>query len=101
MTSTGAVLVPAGTTAERPTAASGQFRFNSSLTRFEGYNGTNWGTLGGATGGGNDQVFYENGQNVTTDYTIAGTKNAMSAGPITIDGGATVTVDTGANWTIV
>jgi cytoskeletal protein CcmA (bactofilin family) len=101
MTSTGAVLVPAGTTAERPTAASGQFRFNSSLTRFEGYNGTNWGTLGGATGGGNDQVFYENGQNVTTDYTIAGTKNAMSAGPITIDGGATVTVDTGANWVIV
>jgi hypothetical protein len=101
MTSTGAVLVPAGTTAERPMAASGQFRFNSSLTRFEGYNGTNWGTLGGATGGGNDQVFYENGQNVTTDYTIASTKNAMSAGPITIDSGATVTVDTGANWVIV
>jgi hypothetical protein len=101
MTSTGAVLVPAGTTAERPTASTGLFRFNSSLTRFEGYNGANWGTLGGATGGGNDQVFYENGQNVTTSYTIASTKNAMSAGPITIDDGATVTVDTGANWTIV
>jgi hypothetical protein len=101
MTSTGAVLVPAGTTAERPTAATGLFRFNSSLTRFEGYNGASWGTLGGATGGGNDQIFYENGQNVTTNYTISGTKNAMSAGPITIDGGATVTVDTGANWVIV
>ena len=101
MTSTGAVLVPAGTTGERPTAATGLFRFNSSLTRFEGYNGASWGTLGGATGGGNDQIFYENGQNVTTDYTISGTKNAMSAGPITIDGGATVTVDTGANWVIV
>ena len=101
MTSTGAVLVPAGTTAERPTATTGLFRFNSSLTRFEGYNGASWGTLGGATGGGNDQIFYENGQNVTTNYTISGTKNAMSAGPITIDGGATVTVDTGANWVIV
>jgi hypothetical protein len=101
MTSTGAVLVPAGTTGERPTAATGLFRFNSSLTRFEGYNGASWGTLGGATGGGNDQIFYENGQNVTTDYTIASTKNAMSAGPITIDSGATVTVDTGANWVIV
>ena len=101
MTSTGAVLVPAGTTAQRPTAATGLFRFNSSLTRFEGYNGASWGTLGGATGGGNDQIFYENGQNVTTDYTIASTKNAMSAGPITIDNGATVTVDTGANWVIV
>ena len=101
MTSTGAVLVPAGTTGERPTAATGLFRFNSSLTRFEGYNGASWGTLGGATGGGNDQIFYENGQNVTTNYTIASTKNAMSAGPITIDSGATVTVDTGANWVIV
>lgn len=101
MTSTGAVLVPAGTTGERPTAATGLFRFNSSLTRFEGYNGSSWGTLGGATGGGNDQIFYENGQNVTTNYTIASTKNAMSAGPITIDSGATVTVDTGANWVIV
>jgi hypothetical protein len=101
MTSTGAVLVPAGTTAERPTAATGLFRFNSSLTRFEGYNGASWGTLGGATGGGNDQIFYENGQNVTTNYTISGTKNAMSAGPITVDSGATVTVDTGANWVIV
>jgi len=101
MTSTGAVLVPAGTTGERPTAATGLFRFNSSLIRFEGYNGASWGTLGGATGGGNDQIFYENGQNVTTDYTIASTKNAMSAGPITIDSGATVTVDTGASWVIV
>jgi hypothetical protein len=101
MTSTGAVLVPAGTTGERPTAATGLFRFNSSLTRFEGYNGASWGTLGGATGGGNDQIFYENGQNVTTDYTIASTKNAMSAGPITVDSGATVTVDTGANCVIV
>jgi cytoskeletal protein CcmA (bactofilin family) len=101
MTSTGAVLVPAGTTGQRPTAATGLFRFNSSLIRFEGYNGASWGTLGGATGGGNDQIFYENGQNVTTDYTIASTKNAMSAGPITIDSGATVTVDTGASWVIV
>jgi hypothetical protein len=101
MTSTGAVLVPTGTTAQRPTATTGLFRFNSSLTRFEGYNGASWGTLGGATGGGNDQIFYENGQNVTTNYTIAGTKNAMSAGPITIDSGATVTVDTGASWVII
>lgn len=101
MTSTGAVLVPAGTTAQRPTAATGLFRFNSSLTRFEGYNGASWGTLGGATGGGNDQIFYENGQNVTTDYTIASTKNGMSAGPITIDDGVTVTVPDNSSWVIV
>lgn len=99
--STGALRVSSGTTAERPSPVTAMFRFNSSLTRFEGYNGSNWGTLGGATGGGNDQIFYENGQNVTTDYTIAGTNNAMSAGPITIDSGATVTVSSGASWIVL
>jgi len=56
---------------------------------------------GGASGGGTNEIFYENDQTVTNDYIIPGTKNAMSAGPITIDTGVTVTVSTGANWTIV
>ena len=56
---------------------------------------------GGATGGGNDDIFYENGQNVTTNYTITNGKNAMSAGPITIDSGVTVTVGAGETWTVV
>ena len=56
---------------------------------------------GGATGGGNNQVFVLNDQTVTVSYTISATKNAMSAGPITIDTGATVTVSTGSTWVIV
>ena len=40
--STGALKLPVGTTAQRPTAAAGQIRYNTDLTRFEGYNGTNW-----------------------------------------------------------
>ena len=56
---------------------------------------------GGATGGGSDEIFYENGQNVTTNYTITNGKNAMSAGPITIDSGVTVTVGSGETWTVV
>jgi hypothetical protein len=56
---------------------------------------------GGATGGGNNQVFNLNDQTVTVSYTISATKNAMSAGPITIDTGATVTVSTGSTWVIV
>ena len=56
---------------------------------------------GGATGGGTDEVFYENGQTVNYDYTIVSTKNAMSAGPVTISGGATVTVESGARWVII
>ena len=59
------------------------------------------GISAGATGGGSDQVFYENGQTVTTDYTITNGKNAMSAGPITINSGKTVTVGAGENWVIV
>jgi hypothetical protein len=99
---TGALKIPVGTTAEQPTPATGQIRFNSSNTQFEGYNGSAWGSLGGgATGGGANQVFFQNDQTVTVNYTIPATKNAMSAGPITIDTGVTVTVSTGAVWTIV
>jgi len=60
-----------------------------------------WGTAGGATGGGGDDVFYENAQTVTTNYTLTAGKNAMSAGPITISNGATVTVGSGQSWVIV
>jgi hypothetical protein len=59
------------------------------------------GIAAGATGGGSDQIFYENGQTVTADYTITDGKNAMSAGPITINSGITVTVGTGETWTVV
>ena len=60
-----------------------------------------WGKAGGAAGGGTDSVFYENDQSVTADYTIGTNKNAMSAGPITIDSGATVTIPSGSTWVIV
>jgi hypothetical protein len=61
-----------------------------------------WGSIGGAaTGGGTDQVFVLNDQVVTTSYTIPTGKNASSAGPITIDTGATVTVPTDSTWVIV
>jgi hypothetical protein len=46
-------------------------------------------------------VFIENGQTVTTSYTITNNKNAMSAGPITINNGVTVTVGDGEAWTVV
>lgn len=55
----------------------------------------------GATGGGSDQVFFENNQTVTTSYTLSTNKNAVTAGPVTIANGATVTIPTGAVWTVV
>ena len=99
---TDAVLVPVGTTGERPTGATGYLRFNSTTTSFEGYNGTVWGSIGGgATGGGTDQMFYLNGQTVTTSYSIPSGQNAGTFGSITIDSGATVTVPSGSTWTVV
>ena len=59
------------------------------------------GISAGATGGGSDEIFYENSQTVTTDYTISNNKNAMSAGPITINNGVSVTVPSGSTYTIV
>ena len=56
---------------------------------------------GGAVGGGSDTVFYENGQTVTTNYTITNNTNAMSAGPITVNSGVTVTIGSGENWIIL
>ena len=45
MGGTGALKLPNGTTAQRPTAATGQIRFNNTTTEFEGYNGSAWGGL--------------------------------------------------------
>ena len=47
--STGAVTVSKGTTAQRPASpASGMFRFNTTTAEFEGYNGTAFASVGGA-----------------------------------------------------
>ena len=99
---TGYLDIPAGTTAERPgIPSSGMVRYNSTLARFEGYSST-WGSLGGgATGGGADEVFIENKQTVTVNYTIPTGKSAMSTGPITINTGITVTVPAGSRWVIL
>ena len=192
---TGAAEIPVGTTAQRPTGAAGLFRFNSTDETFEGYNGTEWGSIAGGgevskftyeyiatagqttfsgadlngqtlsytagntlvTYGGLDLafsdftatngtsivladgaivgkivriiafttfavadtytqaqidakdaavgvqggVFYENPTTIATDYTITTNKNAMTAGPITVNSGVTVTVPTNSTWTIV
>jgi hypothetical protein len=50
--STAGLLVPSGTTGQRPTGVAGIMRYNSTLNQFEGYNGTVWGGMGGGGGGG-------------------------------------------------
>ena len=61
-----------------------------------------WGVAGGgANGNGSNEIFWENDQAVTGDYTITDGKNAGSFGPITINNGVTVVVGTGETWTVV
>ena len=45
--STGAMKLPTGTTAQRPTPSPGFVRYNSELNTFEGYDGSNWLVLNG------------------------------------------------------
>jgi hypothetical protein len=52
-TGTGAVELPEGTEAQRPgTPAAGMIRFNSDADAFEGYNGSDWGEIGGGAANG-------------------------------------------------
>mgnify|MGYP005994276091 CR=1 FL=1 len=99
---TGSGQLPSGTTAQRDgSPAAGMIRYNSTTGGFEGY-GAAWGGIGGgAAGAGGDEIFYENEKNVTTSYSITSSENAMSAGPITVDSGATVTIPSGSTWVIV
>ncbi len=96
---TGAAALPAGTQAQRPTGAAGQLRFNSDTTSFEGFDGTSWGSIGGGASAGG--AIYEVSQTISADYTITAGTNGLSAGPITVDAGVTVTIPSGSTWTIV
>lgn len=142
---TDAMLIPKGTTGNRPTGVSGYLRFNTTTTEFEGYNGTAWASVGGAalsndtstatnvyplfaaaTSGtastlytGNAKLLYKpstgefqasvpvalngivvNSQTVATSYTIAAGYSGMSAGPVTVASGQSVTVSSGSRWVV-
>ena len=42
VSSTGAIIVPKGTTAQAPTGAAGMLRYNTTLTRYERYDTSGW-----------------------------------------------------------
>jgi hypothetical protein len=96
---TGALKLPSGTTAQRPTGAVGQIRYNSNLTTVETYNGASWVEFGGAAGASG--AIYESNKEITANYTISSNKNGMSAGPVTLAANVTVTVPDGSRWIVV
>ena len=94
--------LPTGSVLQVVQASTSTSVTNSTAGAFEGYNGTAWGSIGGgATGGGGDTVFQENSLIVTTSYTLSTGKSAMSVGPITINGGAAVTIPSGYSWLVL
>lgn len=100
--STGQSMIPPiGTTGERPaTAAAGMFRFNTSTTAFEGYNGTSWGSLvsgaGYATLTGTETL---TNKTLTSPVINGGTLNSASVGATTPSTGAFTTLSATGNIT--
>jgi hypothetical protein len=45
--------------------------------------------------------FFRNVPTIASNYTVTTSYNEMSIGPITINNGITVTVDSGATWTVI
>ena len=55
---TGAIVIPVGTTAQRPGSAStGMLRFNTDIDYFEGYNGATWVKLGHSSPTGDERDY--------------------------------------------
>ena len=79
------LAIPAGTTAERGIPIQGSIRFNTTTFTYEGYDGTNWGSLGGvkdvdqntyiipetAPGANENTLFFYNDGNNTVNLTTA------------------------------
>jgi len=96
---TGSGVLPAGTTAQRDGSPSAGFmRFNTTDTSAEIYDGSAWSPVGG--GNTTDKGLYEHAHTIAANYSITSGNNAMTAGPITINSGVSVTVPTGSTWVI-
>ena len=82
---TDAVHVPSGTTAQRPgSPAAGYFRWNTTESQFEGYDGSDWGEIGG--GGATITVTNYTGDGSDTTFTLSADPLAENNTQIFIDG---------------
>jgi hypothetical protein len=77
----------------------GQYLKKASSTDYD----TTWDTPTGGQfeGAAANKAIFWNAQSIAEDITITGTHNAGSIGPITIDSGFTVTIDSGARWVVI
>ena len=104
LSGTDSIKVPAGTTAQRPSGTAGDFRFNTTLGKFEGHDGTEFAEIaGGGASAMETNTFTGDGS--TTAFTISSAVSNEDNLIIFIDGvyqnkadfvasGTTVTFDT-------
>ena len=65
------------------------------------YNGSGWVNATVASGNTTTNGLYEHAHTISANYTITSGNNALSAGPISIDSGVTVSVPSGSTWTVI
>lgn len=101
---TGIALLPSGTEAQRDVAPTiGGMRFSTTLSGWEGWNGSNWTSIGGGQMYGQalvKAIFY-NSQTIGENLTVKVGENGGTFGPVTINNGFTVTVEAGSVWSVV
>ena len=96
---TGSAELPVGTTAQRDgTPSAGYMRFNTTDSSAEIYDGTAWGAVGG--GNTTDEGLYEHAHTISANYSITSGNNALSASPVTINSGVSVTIPSGSTWVL-
>ena len=91
--------LPSGTTAQRGSPSQGSVRYNTDDAGFEGYNGTAWAPIGG--GNETSEGMWTHSNTISADYAIPSGSNGLSAAPVTVASGVTVTVPSGSVWTLV
>ena len=90
-----------GTVADARISTLTASKLTGALPAISGANLTNLPPSAPVGGASTNQVFFENDKLVEVGYQITSSKNAMSAGPVSISAGIAVTVPSGCSWTIV
>ena len=90
-----------GTVADARISTLTASKLTGALPAISGANLTNLPPSAPVGGASTNQVFFENDKIVEVGYQITSTKNAMSAGPISVSAGIAVTIPSGCSWTIV
>lgn len=96
ISSTSAIRVPVGNSTERPTAATGQIRYNTTTSQYEGYSSGAWQGLGGVID--TDQNTYIIAQ-PTSNLPVPATQNADTLYFVT-GGQFQGQIDTATGWTL-